>query len=490
MSEYWKDHAQKASIQTMMLDSNAEELSKDEVPEIMSYLPDVANKRMVELGAGIGRFTNVLAQKAEHVVAVDFMEEFIEKNKKLNNHMRNIDFKCQDVTKMELPDASVDIVFSNWLFMYLEDDEVQLVYNKMLRWLKEGGHVFIRESCNRQSGNKPRQNNPTNYREDIKYDAMFSAANIPYDETHNYGFDLVFSTAVVTYIKHKNNKDQRVWLLQKVKRDKAENHGFKTFQEFLDSQQYSKNSILRYEKVFGRTFVSTGGLSTTKDFVKLLDLKPGQRVLDVGGGIGGSAFYMVQNYGVKVVSIDLSSNMTSIGYERAEELGIPPDHVVFEIADATKRDYPDNSFDAIYSRDAILHIKEKLELFQRFYKWLKPGGKILISDYCCKEGDHSEEFKAYVKQRGYNLLNPSQYGKVLEKAGLVNVKAEDKTVLFGEILRSELERTLSIKDEFIEEFGEKNYNDIVEGWTDKVKRVGKGDGDQRWGLFYAEKPRH
>lgn len=36
------------------------------------------------------------------------------------------------------------------------------------------------------------------------------------------------------------------------------------FQQFLDQNQYSNNGILRYEKLFGRGFVSTGGLETTE----------------------------------------------------------------------------------------------------------------------------------------------------------------------------------------------------------------------------------
>ena len=35
-------------------------------------------------------------------------------------------------------------------------------------------------------------------------------------------------------------------------------------QQFLDQNQYSSNSILRYEKIFGRGFASSGGLETTK----------------------------------------------------------------------------------------------------------------------------------------------------------------------------------------------------------------------------------
>ena len=39
--------------------------------------------------------------------------------------------------------------------------------------------------------------------------------------------------------------------------------------EFLDDGQYSRNGILRYERIFGDTFVSTGGFQTTK--VKLIE---------------------------------------------------------------------------------------------------------------------------------------------------------------------------------------------------------------------------
>ena len=43
----------------------------------------------------------VLAQQAEHVVAVDFIERFIEKNRELNSHLNNIDFVHGDVTKLK-----------------------------------------------------------------------------------------------------------------------------------------------------------------------------------------------------------------------------------------------------------------------------------------------------------------------------------------------------------------------------------------------------
>ena len=46
----------------------------------------VEGKRVIELGAGIGRFTGCLAATARNVVAIDFMENLIQENQRANSH--------------------------------------------------------------------------------------------------------------------------------------------------------------------------------------------------------------------------------------------------------------------------------------------------------------------------------------------------------------------------------------------------------------------
>jgi phosphoethanolamine N-methyltransferase len=41
-------------------------------------------------------------------------------------------------------------------------------------------------------------------------------------------------------------------------------------------------------------------------------LQPGQKVLDVGCGIGGGDFLMASKYGVEVTGVDLASNMIGL----------------------------------------------------------------------------------------------------------------------------------------------------------------------------------
>jgi phosphoethanolamine N-methyltransferase len=165
---YWEEHSRDLTVESMMLDSNAADLDKEERPEVLSILPSYKGKSVLELGAGIGRFTGELAKEAEHVIALDFIESVIKKNEEINGQThKNVTFMCADVTSPELKieDNSIDLVFSNWLLMYLSDEEVEKMIGRMVKWLKVGGHIFVRESCFHQSGDSKRKVNPTHYRE-------------------------------------------------------------------------------------------------------------------------------------------------------------------------------------------------------------------------------------------------------------------------------------------------------------------------------------
>jgi len=72
MHSYWRQHSKEASVKEMMLDSNAEELGKEEIPEIMSMTPDTSGLDVLELGAGIGWVLSVLLESWGHETHFDF----------------------------------------------------------------------------------------------------------------------------------------------------------------------------------------------------------------------------------------------------------------------------------------------------------------------------------------------------------------------------------------------------------------------------------
>jgi len=259
-------------------------------------------------------------------------------------------------------------------------------------------------------------------------------------------------------------------------------------QEEMDNNQYLKNGILRYQRVFGYTFVSTGGKQTTEEFVSTLNLKPGMKVLDIGCGTGGSAFYMAEKYGVHVLGVDLSQNMLDIAYMHKGEMPEKVQNLVqFRYLDATQACFPENYFDVVYSRDAIMHIADKEPLYEKILTWLKPGGTLLNSEYVHGRNhpNLSRAYLDYLKDRCYQLLTVHDYGQLLKKVGFKEVKAIDKTAEFISILKSEMVKFKPTKEKFVKEFSLKDYNDLVNGWDIKVDRCTKGE--QGWGLFSAKK---
>jgi len=492
MAAFWEKNSKEASLEEMMLNSDAKSIRSLEEPEVLGMLPSLLDKDVVELACGIGRFTSHLAEKANSVIALDFMENFILKNEEENSHFGNIKFVQADVTQFDLDDGSVDVVFSNWILMYLSDQEVLELFRKVLRWLRPGGYFYFRESCFRKSGSIGADENPTFYRKPIDYCQMLNyVKNSTQSETE--WFKLEQSKSLSSYIRLKNNSGQVAWLAQKQLGETKEINGYQTFQEFLDKCQYSINGILRYEKIFGPGYVSTGGKETTETFVSKMNLKEGEKVLDVGCGIGGGDFYMAKKYAVTVHGLDLSANMISLAMERQLKILEQGDRsaskVVFEISDATERKFRPNSFHAIYSRDTILHIQDKSALFSAMYSWTRPGGRLLISDYCCGEEDRnlwSDAFTTYVQQRGYHLHTVQQYGKLIEGAGYCEVEAVDVTDYLVERCEDELARIKPMEEEFVAEFSREDLEYLVSGWKSKVARCLQGD--QRWGLFIAKKP--
>jgi phosphoethanolamine N-methyltransferase len=255
--------------------------------------------------------------------------------------------------------------------------------------------------------------------------------------------------------------------------------------KFDNQGQYSRSSILRYEMIFGEHYISTGGASTTDDLCSRLgsSLRPGVRVLDVGSGIGGAAFHLVKAHRAKVTGIDLAEEMVDIGLERTAQLGLG-DSVKFVLGDVLKTDFPE-AFDIIWSRDAFMHIPDKPKLFSRLYQLLAPGGRLVITDYARGKTPGSPEFEAYIKKTGYSVIEPRDYGRLLESAGFTNVIVEDATALFVDILEREAESLVTRRSEFLASFSEADLNYLVERWAMKVGFCKAGD--MKWGIYLASK---
>ena len=107
-----------------------------------------------------------------------------------------------------------------------------------------------------------------------------------------------------------------------------------------------------------------------------LDLKPGQRVLDIGCGWGGLAMYLAEVADVQVLGVTLSTEQHALATARAKARGLQ-DRVQFELLDYRKAQGP---FDRIVSVGMFEHVgvTQHQEFFAKVRDLLAPDGVALI----------------------------------------------------------------------------------------------------------------
>ena len=102
--------------------------------------------------------------------------------------------------------------------------------------------------------------------------------------------------------------------------------------------------------------------------LELLDIKPGERILDLGCGTGHLT-HEIKNNGANVVGIDASAEMV----EKAAKAY--PD-VDFKVADATDFHF-EEKFDAVFSNATLHWVHKADEAIKCVYDSLKPGGRFV-----------------------------------------------------------------------------------------------------------------
>jgi cyclopropane-fatty-acyl-phospholipid synthase len=106
-----------------------------------------------------------------------------------------------------------------------------------------------------------------------------------------------------------------------------------------------------------------------------IDLRPGQRLLDIGCGWGALAMRAAQRFGAHVVGVTLSENQAALARQRVEEAGLQ--HLV----DIRLQDYRDvtGTFDRITSVGMFEHVgvRHLPDYFSRIDKLLAPDGIVM-----------------------------------------------------------------------------------------------------------------
>jgi phosphatidylethanolamine/phosphatidyl-N-methylethanolamine N-methyltransferase len=166
-----------------------------------------------------------------------------------------------------------------------------------------------------------------------------------------------------------------------------------------------------YDLIFGKVFHNGRVMAP-----KLLRLFPGATLLEVGVGTGLSLPLLPRN--IEITGIDLSQKMLDKAQRRVDKLGLR--HVRLLKMDATKLDFPDNTFDRVLAAYFISTVPEPVRVVRELMRVTKPGGYLLFLNHF-----HSE---TPVKRFVEKIISPVCYRigfktdldlyELMEEAGL------------------------------------------------------------------------
>jgi SAM-dependent methyltransferase len=195
------------------------------------------------------------------------------------------------------------------------------------------------------------------------------------------------------------------------------NYGAEVYQE-IRAETYGED--------LGQTSWVTSEESS--EIPRLLGLTPASRALEIGSGSGRYALQVAAATGCQVVGVDINEP----GIQNANLLAARQnlaDRTRFEQCDAAQPlRFADGTFDAIFSLDALCHIRGREKLLHELYRVLKPGGRLLFSDALVLAGVISYQEIAARSSIGYFLFSPpGENERLIREAGFTAVEVKDTT---------------------------------------------------------------
>ena len=206
------------------------------------------------------------------------------------------------------------------------------------------------------------------------------------------------------------------------------------------------------------------------------------KIIDLGGGFAGSARHLAKKFGCHVTVLNLSEAENKRGRKMNKEQGLDG---LIDVVDGSFEDipFPDESFDIVWSEDAILHSGERRKVITEASRVLKKGGEMIFTDPMQTDNcDESVLQPVYDRINLSSLGSPAFYKKACDEEGMKLESFEELQEQLINHYSVVLEETEKNMDKLEGKVSDKYIQNMKTGLKHWVK--GGKEGNLTWGIFH------
>ena len=163
------------------------------------------------------------------------------------------------------------------------------------------------------------------------------------------------------------------------------------------------------------------GFPATVELADVLPIESGDRLVDIGCGLGGPARYLAKRFSCRVEGIDITEPFVVAANKLSSLVGMQ-DSVDCRHGDGQRLPYEDGVFDGGYAQHVTMNVPDRAEFFGEAYRVLKPGAFFALTEHGLGDvGDPHHPVPWSEDGSGAYLMRPSDSIATLEAVGFSRV---------------------------------------------------------------------